>query len=151
MRRLLASSLGLGLIPRRLWGTDTGAGTFGAALGAAIGGGLLLVGAAWWVGALLAGALLVLSVWVARPFASDHADPGWVSIDETAGTLVALIGLGGAPWVVALAIARLADIFKVLPGVKAAERFPGSWGITADDFVAGLYGLTVGWALTVAA
>ncbi|WKZ82509.1 MAG: phosphatidylglycerophosphatase A [Acidimicrobiia bacterium] len=151
MRRLLASSLGLGLIPRRLWGTDAGAGTFGAALGAALGGGLLLIEAAWWVGALLAAALLVLSVWAARPFASDHSDPGWVSIDETAGTLVALIGLGGLPWIVALVVGRLADIFKVLPGVRGAERLPGAWGVTADDLMAGLYGLAVGWALTMAA
>lgn len=151
MRRLLASSLGLGLIPRRLWGTDAGAGTFGAALGAALGGGLLLIEAAWCVGALLAAALLVLSVWAARPFAAGHADPGWVSIDETAGTLVALIGLGGLPWIVALVVARLADIFKVLPGVRSAERLPGAWGVTADDLMAGLYGLAVGWALTMAA
>ena len=32
MRRLLASSLGLGLILRRIRGSDTGAGTIGAAL-----------------------------------------------------------------------------------------------------------------------
>ena len=32
MRRIVASALGLGLIPRRMWGSDAGAGTFGAAL-----------------------------------------------------------------------------------------------------------------------
>jgi len=45
-------------------------------------------------------------------------------------------------------VARLADIFKVLPGVPQAERLPGAVGITMDDVVAGAYGLAAGWALT---
>jgi phosphatidylglycerophosphatase A len=49
--------------------------------------------------------------------------------------------------VVALVVARLADIFKVLPGITAAERLPHSIGVTTDDLVAGLYGLGVGWLL----
>ncbi|MEK7251908.1 MAG: phosphatidylglycerophosphatase A [Actinomycetota bacterium] len=150
MHRLVASSLGLGLIPRRLRGSDAGAGIFGAALGAAIGGGLLAIDAAWWVTALTAVALSGVSVWAARPFAGKHDDPGWVCIDETAGTVVALVGLSGWPWVVALVVARLADIFKVLPGVAAAERLPGAVGITADDILAGLYGLAAGWGLSAA-
>jgi phosphatidylglycerophosphatase A len=68
-------------------------------------------------------------------------------MDETAGTLVALVGLTGWPWLAALLVARLADIFKVLPGTRAAERLPGALGVTADDVVAGLYGLAAGWAL----
>ena len=61
--------------------------------------------------------------------------------------MLALVGLGGIPWVVALVVARLADIFKVLPGVRTAERLPGSIGVTADDLVAGLYGLGAGSVL----
>jgi phosphatidylglycerophosphatase A len=148
VRRLIASSLGLGLIPRRLWGSDNGAGTFGAALGAAIAGLLLACDAPWWTAAAAAVALAA-SMWSARPFAVE-GDPGWVCIDETAGTLVALIGLTGWPWVAAVLVARAADIWKVLPGVKRAERLPGAAGITADDVVAGLYGLAIGWALTAA-
>ena len=64
VHRLVASSLGLGLIPRRLRGSDAGAGIFGAALGAAIGGGLLAIDA-WWVTALTAVALSGVSVWAA--------------------------------------------------------------------------------------
>jgi phosphatidylglycerophosphatase A len=143
MRRLIASSLGLGLIPRRLWGSDSGAGTFGAALAAGIGGVLLWAGAAWWVTLAIAAALTALSLWAAKPFADG--DPGWVCIDETAGTMVALIGLGGIPWIVALVVARLADIFKVLPGVRRADRLGGAVAVTADDVVAGLYGLGAGW------
>lgn len=145
MRRLLASSFGLGLVLRRWRGSDSGSGTMGAALGATIGGLLLAGGAEWWVTASIAGLVVIVSLWSARPFAQD--DPGWVCIDETAGTLVAGIGLAGWPWVVAVAVARLADIFKILPGIGAAERLPGTLGVTADDVVAGLYGLAAGWGL----
>jgi phosphatidylglycerophosphatase A len=72
-----------------------------------------------------------------------------VCMDETAGTLLALIGLQGWPWVVALVVARLADIFKVLPGVHRAEALPGALGVTADNLAAGLYGLAAGWLLAI--
>ena len=147
MRRFIASGFGVGLIPRKLWGSDNGAGTFGAAVGAAIG--LALLRAPWWVGAATAGAAIALSWWAAAPFAKDHADPGWVTVDEVAGTLTALIGLSGWPWLVAATVARLGDIFKVLPGVAAAERLPGGLGVTADDVVAGIYGLSAGWLLVL--
>jgi phosphatidylglycerophosphatase A len=143
MRRLVASCLGLGLIPSRLWGSDSGAGTFGAAFAAGIGALLLWAGAPWWVTLAIALALVGIALWAAAPFADG--DPGWVCIDETAGTMIALVGLAGVPWVVALVVARLADIFKVLPGVRAAERRGGAVGLTGDDVVAGLYGLAAGW------
>jgi phosphatidylglycerophosphatase A len=147
MHRLIASSFGLGLIPRRLWGSDSGAGTFGAALGTAVAGLLLWAGAPWWATAAAAVAATAASLWSARPFA-PQGDPGWICMDETAGSLLALIGLGGWPFVVAALVARAADIWKVLPGVRAAEdRLPGAAGITADDLVAGLYGLGAGWLL----
>jgi phosphatidylglycerophosphatase A len=149
-RRFVAAGFGVGSIPRRLWGSDNGAGTFGAALAAIIGVALLTL--PWWTGALAAVAAVAVSVWASDPEARtetlEHADPGWVVIDEVAGTLVALVGLSGWPWVAALVVARLADIFKVLPGVGRAERWPGGWGITADDVVAGFYGLATGLVLT---
>lgn len=145
----MASSFGLGYIPRALWKSDSGAGTFGAGLAAVVGGVLLLTDAPWWVGLLLAATAIAASLWSAAPFAVGGADPGWVCMDETAGTLLALVGLGGWPWVAALVVARLADIFKVLPGVHRAEALPGARGVTADDLVAGLYGLGVGWLLSI--
>lgn len=141
--RVVASSFGLGLIPRRLWGSDAGAGTFGAALAWIVA--LALLDTSWVILALLALAATAASVWSAAPFSEDHEDPGWICMDETAGTLLALIGLAGWPLLVAAVVARLADIFKVLPGVRAAERLPGAWGVTADDLVAGVYGLAAGW------
>jgi phosphatidylglycerophosphatase A len=89
-----------------------------------------------------------LSLWASAPFAKGGKDPGWVCIDEVAGTLLALIGLTGFPWIAALLVARAADIWKVLPGVGEAERLPGAVGVTMDDLVAGAYGLAVGGALT---
>ena len=148
MHRLVASSFGLGFVPRSIRESDSGAGTFGALLGAVIGGALLLTDAPWWTVAVAAAIATAASVWSARPFSAAGEDPAWICMDETAGTLVALIGLGGIPWIVALVVARLADIFKVLPGVRQAEGLHGAVGITADDLVAGLYGLAIGWALT---
>lgn len=149
VHRIVASSFGLGLIPDRLRGTDNGAGTFGAALGVAIGGVLLATGAPWWVTTALAMVAIGASLWSSAPFAADD-DPGWICMDETAGTMVAMIGLGGIPWAVAVIVARLADIFKVLPGVTHADAHHGPVGITFDDVIAGLYGLAVGWLLVAA-
>ncbi len=115
-------------------------------MGAAIGLGLLAVGAQWWITLTLAMVATIASVWSAKPFAAE-GDPGWICMDETAGTLVAIVGLGGIPWVAAVVVARAADIFKVLPGVAAADRMHGPVGITLDDVIAGLYGLGVGWLL----
>ena len=143
MQRFVAAGFGSGFIPRRLWNGDNGAGTFGAAVAALIG--WALWSAPWWVDLLAALVAIGLSLWASAPFAKDNADPNWVVIDEVAGTLIALVGLTGAGWFVALVVARLGDIYKVLPGVPQAERLPGAIGITADDVVAGLYGLAAGW------
>ncbi len=146
MRRFIAAGFGVGLIPRRLWGSDNGAGTFGAVLAGIIV--LVLIPVGLW--AHLAATIVVigLSLWSPAPFLADDKDPGWITIDEVAGAMLAVTGLVGWPWVVAWVVARLADIFKVLPGVPQAERLPGALGITADDLVAGLYGLAAGWILT---
>ena len=143
MQRFIASGFGIGLIPQRLWGSDNGAGTFGAALAAIVSA--LLWDFPWWTGVIAFVVAFALSMWSAAPFSQDHEDPGWIVIDEIAGTFVALIGLTGWPWLVALVVARAADIFKVLPGVKQAEELPGALGVTMYDVVAGAYGLAAGW------
>ncbi len=143
MRRFVAAGFGIGLLARRLWGSDNGAGTLGALV--AVGIGLVALSAPWWVDLSIAVAAIALSMWATAP---ETGDPGWVAIDEVAGTLVAMIGLAGAAWVVAVVVARAMDIFKVAPGVAAAERLPSPWGVTADDVVAGLYGLAAGWLAT---
>lgn len=144
MRRFIASGFGFGFIPRRLRASDAGAGTVGAF--AAAGLSAVLWAAPVWFEVLIAAAFVAISVWATAPFKDD---PGWVTIDEQAGVLIAFIGLSGIPWVVAFVVFRLADIFKQTPGVGAAEGLPDGWGITGDDVVAGLYGLAAGWALTI--
>lgn len=147
MQRIVASGFGVGLIPRALLGVEQGAGTLGAALGAAVS--LLLMPLGWGAGLAAAATATAISLWASAPFAEDDGgDPNWVVIDEVAGTLVALVGLSGWAWAVALAVARAGDITKLPPGVGAAERLPGSLGVTADDIVAGGYGLAVGWLVT---
>ncbi len=144
MARLIASWFGSGLIMRRLRGSDAGSGTVGAAVALVLA--VLLGTIGWWAQALAAVAVAGLSTWAAGRFAHE-GDPGWVVVDEAAGTFVATIGLGGWPALAAFTVFRTADIFKATPGVGAAERLPGGWGITADDLVAGLYGLAIGWVV----
>lgn len=144
MPRLIASWFGSGLILRTLRGSDLGSGTVGAGLALPL---ALILGR--WEYQLPAALLVIaLSVWSSSYFASQ-GDPGWVVVDEAAGALVATIGLTGWPALAAWTVFRLADIFKRVPGVGAAERLPGGWGITADDVVAGLYGLAAGWLIQV--
>ena len=145
MRRFIAAGFGTGLLPNRLFGSHSGAGTFGAAVAVAIGA--WLIPAPWWLDVLVALAAIALSLWAAAPFAVDGADPGWVAIDEVAGTLVAMIGLSGWPWLLAVVVARLLDIYKVAPGIRRAEDLHGAIGVTLDDVIAGLYGLAAGWML----
>lgn len=89
------------------------------------------------------------SIWSTDPFVTDEGDAGWIVIDEAAGTFLALLGLGLSPAAfVAFVVFRAADIFKnVFPGVAAAEEIGGPVGVTADDLVAGLYGLVAGQAV----
>lgn len=147
MHRVLASWFGTGLILGQVRGSDRGSGTVGAlfAFPAAV-----LVGEWWgWQAQLLAAIAVVgLSLWSAGRFAGSEGDAGWIVIDEAAGVFVALIGLSIWPGaVVAWVVFRAADIFKnFFPGVGWAERaLPGGVGVTADDVVAGFYGLAAGW------
>ncbi len=144
MRRLLASWFGTGLLVRRLTGNDRGSGTLAAALTLPVAVGLGRWG--WPVQTAAAVAVAVLSWWAVQPFLGEaDADPGWVVVDEAAGTVLAVIGLPWGPALVGFLVFRLADISKRFPGVAAAERLPGAMGITADDLVAGGWGLLAGW------
>ncbi len=144
MRRVIASWFGTGLLLRRLRTSDAGSGTLAAAVTLIIA--LALGAAGWWLQVVAAALVIALSLWAAAPFAAGEGDPGWVVVDEAAGTLVATVGLGVWPALLAFAVFRIADASKRLPGVAAAERLPGAVGITADDLVAGGWGLAAGWA-----
>ena len=141
---MIASFFGTGLILRRLRGADAGSGTVGSVFAFALAWLLHPFGVG--VQALMLAVVVAAALISIRPFAANHGDPGWVVIDEAAGTLLATLGLSLGPAVLAWAVFRLADIQKHwFPGVAAAERrLPGALGVTADDLVAGAYGLGAG-------
>ena len=147
MRGLLASCFGTGLIPRRLFGTDRGAGTVGAVV--VLVPVVLLRTVGWGAQAVAAVILTMAAVWAAAPYTKTGEDPQWINIDEAAGSALSVIGLDGLFWLPAFVVFRLADATKWPPGVAAAERLPGAIGVTADDVVAGLWGLAAGWLLKV--
>jgi phosphatidylglycerophosphatase A len=92
------------------------------------------------------GGAIVLGIWSISALKLGDDDPGWVVIDEAAGTFLATIGLATPAAIVGWVVFRFADIAKkAFPGVAAAEKVSG--GIMADDLVAGLYGLAAGWAV----
>lgn len=148
MRRLIASWFGSGLILGRARGSDSGSGTVGALVASVI-----AIAIVEWVGVWAQAAALVLivaaSLWSTEDFVTDEGDAGWIVVDEAAGTFLALLGLTLSPAaLVAFVIFRAADIFKgVFPGVAWAEKLEGPVGVTADDLVAGLYGLAAGHAV----
>lgn len=134
---------GAGLLPRRLWGSDAGAGTVGAAVAAV--GAVLLWDTPIWLQIVVAASVTLLSVAASQPFSAGHDDPGWVCIDEAAGVFVASIGVTSWAWLAGWVAFRVFDITKRLPGIRAAESLDGGAGITADDVVSGFYALAVGW------
>jgi phosphatidylglycerophosphatase A len=75
---------------------------------------------------------------------SGKKDPQWVVIDETAGQLIALIGvpLAWKSFLAGLILFRFFDILKP-PPVRQLERLPEGVGIVIDDVAAGLYALLV--------
>jgi len=141
--RLFASWFGTGLILRRIRGSDLGSGTLASVLTFPV---AIWLGTYGTVPQLLATAVvLALAFWSISALVGAEGDAGWIVIDEAAGTFIATISLGWGPGVVALIVFRAADIFKTaFPGVAYAERIPGAIGVSADDVVAGVYGLVAG-------
>lgn len=73
-------------------------------------------------------------------------DPGEVILDEFAVMPLVFLGwragwFAGLPewaaWIVGFGFFRLFDILKPL-GISRLQRWPGGWGIVADDFAAAL-------------
>jgi phosphatidylglycerophosphatase A len=97
--------------------------------------------------AIMAGALLIPSIWAAHRVALDvkRKDPGLVVIDEVVGQWITLAGMttiGWKSWVAAFLLFRVLDVFKP-PPARQFERLPGGVGIVLDDVMAGLYGALV--------
>jgi phosphatidylglycerophosphatase A len=63
-------------------------------------------------------------------------DPGEVVIDEAAGCMASMMGLGFSYIIPAFVLFRVIDILKPFP-VKPMEKLPGGIGIMADDICGG--------------
>ncbi|NBS12494.1 MAG: phosphatidylglycerophosphatase A [Gammaproteobacteria bacterium] len=81
--------------------------------------------------------------------ATDH---GCIVIDEWAGFAVAAWGLSAVTMLSPLGLLvlsfvgfRVFDIAKPWPVSWAERAIPGAFGVLADDLVAGLYVLLIGW------
>ncbi|MBM3162603.1 MAG: phosphatidylglycerophosphatase A [Chlorobi bacterium] len=83
---------------------------------------------------------VVAGVWSGSVMEETYGqDPSIVTLDELAGQWVALAALPASPLAgfLAFILFRFFDIAKPGP-VDRAQRFPGGWGIMADDLLAGL-------------
>lgn len=144
--RLIATSFGAGFLP-------VAPGTWGAIVGIILWLPLYL----WCPGmpAFIATAALTLFFTVAGTWASSVSEKYWgkdpvaACVDETVGQLLSLLplcgGHGAAPWwliLVSLALFRFFDIFKPL-GIRSMERFPGGFGMMADDILAAVYAVAI--------
>ena len=127
--RFIASGFGSGYTP-------VAAGTAGSAAAVLTGAALL------WVSPLLLAAAALAAAfggYLAVERAHVEGDPGWVVIDEFAGQWIALLALAApsVPGIVAACVLfRFFDITKLGP-VGWADRKHGSFGIMADDVIAG--------------
>ena len=144
--KMKATSVGAGFLP-------VAPGTWGALVAIVI----WLPFYIWCPGipALVATLVLTLFFTVAGTWASSVSERYWgkdpvaACVDETVGQLISLFPLCGgpheAPWwliIVSLALFRFFDIFKPL-GIRSMERFPGVFGMMADDILSALYAVIV--------
>lgn len=144
---LLATWFGSGLLPKA-------PGTWGSLAALPVAAAIAVLAGPWGLlGAAIA--LFPLGLWAsARYCAHGRAgDPPAVVIDEVVGQWLALVPVAADPryYVVAFLAFRFFDIVKVWPASHIDRRWPGAWGIMADDVVAGLYAaaLTAGLAMLI--
>ena len=79
-------------------------------------------------------------------------DPGWIVIDEVCGIFMSLAFIPSEiihPMilVIAFGLFRFFDILKPL-GIHRFEKFPGAWGVMADDLLGGFYAGILLWIVT---
>jgi phosphatidylglycerophosphatase A len=133
--RFIAAGFGTGYAP-------LAPGTVASAAAVVTGAALLLLSP--WV---LASAALLATVggFVAVERAAVEGDPGWVVIDEFAGQWITLLALARPTipgLIAAFVLFRVLDITKPGP-VGWADRKHGTFGIMADDVIAGAIGMAV--------
>lgn len=148
--KLLATSFGVGFLP-------LAPGTWGAILAILLWLPLYI----WASPAVTFWVTLICTViyTVAGTWASTESEKYWgkdpvaACADETVGQWISLLPLSGGagviPWweiLLSLALFRFFDIFKPL-GIRKMERFPGGYGMMADDILAGIYSVIILLAL----
>ena len=140
--RLIATSFGAGFLP-------VAPGTWGAIVAIILWLPLWLLCTEPWI--IFVVTLSATTIYtLAGTWASTMSEKYWgkdpvvACADETVGQWLSMLPLSALPhshwWEILLALAlfRFFDIFKPL-GIRAMERFPGGWGMMADDLLAGLY------------
>ncbi len=127
----VATGFGSGCLP-------VAPGTWGSLVG------VLWFLALWKLGWLVPGIVAGLGISVLTASAGERhfacKDPPQVVVDELACFPLAMLGLPvTAGWLTAaFVLFRLFDVLKPEPA-NWVQRWPGGWGITADDVVAALY------------
>jgi phosphatidylglycerophosphatase A len=91
--------------------------------------------------------LLTPATWAATVSArkAGQEDPGFIVVDEVLGQWVTLLGVSSysvGSFAAGFVLFRVFDIWKPWP-VRNLEKFPGGYGIVADDLAAGLYGALI--------
>ncbi len=138
---MLATSFGFGFLPKA-------PGTWGAIFAIILWLPLYIwchQPAIFWITLAATVAYLFAGTW-ASTMAEKYwgKDPVIACADETVGQWISLLPLSGVavtPWwmiLVSLALFRFFDIYKPL-GIRSMEKFPGGYGMMADDVLAGVY------------
>lgn len=144
--KLLATSFGVGFLP-------VAPGTWGALLAIVLWLPLYLWAEPQIIFWVTAGAAVLYAV--AGTWASTESEKYWgkdpvaACADETVGQWISLLplslGVAVEPWwmiLLSLGLFRFFDIFKPL-GIRSMERFPGGFGMMADDILAGIYSAVI--------
>ncbi len=139
--RFIAAGFGTGYAP-------VAAGTVASAAALVTGAGLLQTSS---LALALAALVATVGGYIAVERAAVVGDPGWVVIDEFAGQWITLLALPHPTLpnlIAAFVLFRFFDITKLGP-IGWADRQHGSFGIMADDVIAGLVAaallLLAGW------
>lgn len=140
----LATGFGIGFVP-------FAPGTFGTLLGLLVTWGLFQWLPSMTTFATVCLVLLLISCPICGRAARrlGRHDPGSVVLDEIAALQLVFLAVD---FRVDTAVAgfltfRLFDILKPWP-IRQLERFPGGWGIVADDVGAGVYAALCTWGFT---
>lgn len=86
-------------------------------------------------------------IWASTVTAREKGkeDPGFIVVDEVLGQWVTLLGVSSysvGSFAAGFILFRVFDIWKPWP-VRKFEKFPGGYGIVADDLAAGIYGALI--------